>query len=283
MSSRIGVITILYKTTKINLPQSDEHKDIIYIFVDNTPNQDLHIKSSSNCLYLPLRDNTGIANAQNKGLEIAREKDCSHIVFLDQDSELPNEYVSKIVKEYERLIQLIPNLFLLGPKIYNGRKKEEYKSVVHKDHITNIGFIPRREIISSGSCTSIKRIDEVGILDSKLFIDTVDFEWCWRANIKGFQSGITNRVSITHYVGQKEYKIFNQLIIISSPIRYFYQIRNYIWLLRRKYVPFSWKINTGIKKIIYPLTYPFMTKEWGKIYKYIFKGFLAGLKQKNND
>ena len=57
-----------------------------------------------------------------------------------------------------------------------------------------------------------------GINDDSLFIDYVDQGWCWRAESKGFVNGITPKIKLAHYVGQQEYRIFNQLVIISSSI-----------------------------------------------------------------
>ena len=100
----------------------------------------------------------------------------------------------------------------------NGRIEEEYKSTIHKDVWIAEDFIRRREIISSGSCVALRKIEEVGLNDDSLFIDYVDHGWCWRAESKGFVNGITPKIKLAHYVGQQEYRIFNQLVIISSSI-----------------------------------------------------------------
>lgn len=110
----------------------------------------------------------------------------------------------------------------------NGRTQEKYKSTIHKDVWIAENFIRKREVISLGSCVTLQRIKEVGLNDDSLFVDYVDHKWCWRALSKGFVNGITPRVTLTHYVGQQEYRLFNQLVIIWSPIRYYYQIRNYL-------------------------------------------------------
>ena len=122
----------------------------------------------------------------------------------------------------------------------------------------------------------------MGYLDESLFIDGVDHEWCWRATSKGYVSGITSNVTLTHFVGQNEFKIFGIQIILSSPFRYYYQTRNWLWLMRRNYVPKRWKINTSIKRIIYPLFFPFITKKWKEIYINIWRGVKDGLSIQNN-
>lgn len=273
-----GVIIVLYNTAEIQHYQSQATPSTTLIIVDNTPDQDLNPTPTQNIIYHPLKRNLGIAAAQNAGIEIAKEIGCSHVVFFDQDSTPPKGFINNMVTEYERIESRCPNLFLLGPTVINGRTSEEYKSTIHKDRETDYGFIPRREIISSGSCVSMRKIEQIGMLDGSLFIDYVDFEWCWSANAKGFVSGLTPNVTLTHYVGQNEYHIFNQLVIISSPIRYYYQTRNHLWLTRRDYVPRLWKINTAVKHLLHALTFPFKTDNWTKIYSNIYKGFIDGLK-----
>ena len=59
---------------------------------------------------------------------------------------------------------MIPNLFLLGPTMINGRIEEEYKSTIHKYVWIAEDFIRRREIISSGSSVALRKIEEVGLM-----------------------------------------------------------------------------------------------------------------------
>lgn len=274
----IGVIIILYGTKKINIKSGTLPSNSLLIIVDNTPNQNLKIESTQHLKYISIGENLGIAEAQNRGIQAACNAGCTHVVFFDQDSIVPKGFIEKMVNEYERISHRLTNLFLLGPTVYNGREGSEYKSAIHADISTDFDFIPRREIISSGSCVSMDKINQVGILDSRLFIDYVDFEWCWRGNSKGLQSGITPHATLTHFVGLQEYHFFGQLIIISAPIRYFYQTRNFLWLIRSNYVPTSWKINNGIKRILFYPTYPFIVKQWREIYRNIWRGVIAGVK-----
>lgn len=276
MVDNIGIIIVLFHPPKLNYIDLTYNSNISIILVDNTPDINLNL-SKGNVYYIPLKQNKGIATAQNIGINKAESLGCSYIVFFDQDSIIEKSYVDNIVREYQRISSRINNLFLLGPTVYNNRTGEEYKSKIHIDKRVDFDFISRREIISSGSCTEISKIKEIGKLKDNLFIDFVDFEWCWRANYLGFVSGITPNVKLQHLVGQSEFKMLGFLVIISSPIRYFYQYRNYLWLIRKKNVPFQWKFNTGIKFILRVLYFPFCIKNWKQIEYNMWKGFCHGL------
>lgn len=280
---KIGIIVILYKSDKVDVADKVSGDNAILIVVDNTPDQDLRLGNGNNYIYLSLKENLGIAEAQNRGIRVAIEQKCSHVVFFDQDSIVEEDYTNKIVEEYIRIENFVPNLFLLGPTIINGRNKREYKSTIHKDKRSEFDFTPRREIISSGSCVSIEKIKKVGLLENRLFIDYVDFEWCWRANSLGFQSGITSKISLTHFVGQEDLYLCGQLIIISSPVRYYFQIRNYLWLLKDHHTPFSWKLNSGIKKAIYSPIILCKIRNRGDYIRNLWRGIVDGIKMNHNE
>lgn len=277
--NRIGVVIIVFHPNA-RLLESKLKKlgnDVAVVVVDNTPNETINIEQA-NITYIPLYENTGIANAQNVGIGNLLERGCTHVVFFDQDSDFTEIYVRSIVDEYERISTVRKNLFLLGPTVINKTNGEEYRSVIHSDKKADQGFIEKREIISSGSCVSVDKLNQVGVMDARLFIDYVDFEHCWRANSKGYVCGITQNVTLPHKVGNNELHFpHGYRVIISAPFRYYYQYRNWLWLCRKGYVPRQWKINTCIKFMSRIIYFPFVVNEWKAIEKNMFKGIHDGL------
>ena len=277
--SNIGVVIIVFHPNP-NLLESKLKQlggDVAIVVVDNTTNEVKDIEQT-NVAYIPLRENTGIANAQNVGIGNLLKRGCTHIVFFDQDSDFTERYVRSIVGEYERISTVRKNLFLLGPTVINKTNGEEYRSVIHSDKKSDQGFIEKREIISSGSCVSVHKLNQVGVMDTRLFIDYVDFEHCWRANSKGYVCGITRNVTLSHKVGSRELHFpHGYRVIISAPFRYYYQYRNWLWLCRKGYVPRQWKINTCIKFMSRIIYFPFVVNEWKAIEKNMFKGIHDGL------
>ncbi len=227
-------------------------------------------------------ENSGIAQAQNKGIQYILDTwpETRYIVFLDQDSRTGSEYPQQIASIYEEL-QGKYRLGMLGPTLYEINSGEEYRPFFH--HLEAIDhFVPRREIISSGSCVAVDVLKDVGYTDAELFIDYVDFEWCWRANAKGYISGSTRRLSINHQVGRRQVHIGNYRIIMSAPFRYYYSYRNYLWLVRRSYVPLQWKLNNGVKRIARFCYLPFLAKDGWLCWKYMCKGIIAGFRKQTN-
>jgi rhamnosyltransferase len=275
--NKTALVIVLYNP-------SDEDKECLYelsvhyhgVVVDNSTKRNFDDNRIGMMTYVFDGKNKGIAKAQNVALRLLTHEE--YIVFLDQDTRIHLDYPEQIVSKYIQIQNQFTNLSILGPTLINKQTEEKYASKIHKDNYLSSSFIRKPNIISSGSCVSKKVLDDVGLNDERLFIDFVDSEWCWRANSKGYICGVTTDVEITHSIGRKIIKIWLFMDIVSSPARYFYQYRNYLWLLRRKYVPLQWKINVGIKDIIRLFYIPVCLKDGLTMLKYILKGIASGAK-----
>jgi len=80
-------------------------------------------------------------------------------------------------------------------------------------------------------------------MEEDLFIDLVDYEWCWRAEKLGFSTYVTNEVKMAHRLGEDRYHFLGKSIGVPSPIRHYYQFRNTIIMFNRSYVPLSFKLK----------------------------------------
>ncbi|MBR1400321.1 MAG: glycosyltransferase family 2 protein [Prevotella sp.] len=273
----IGLVIVLYN------PDND---DVLHInnlathyagcIVDNSPRATFASHSVGLMHYVFNHGNVGIAKAQNIGIRVLQKEGITHFVFIDQDSRLSLQYANDIVDEFIALVRQIPHLAALGPSVINKSTGTPYQSVIHREKAQESGFTEKDFIISSGSCISQTALHDVGLLDESLFIDFVDAEWCWRARSGGYVCGYTNKLSIQHLVGRKYVRIGPFLDIISSPFRYYYQYRNFLWLLRRRYVPFGWKVRTAVKYLIRLVYLPF-TRHGILSLKHCAKGIWHGM------
>lgn len=266
----IAQIIVLYKSEP-----SEQHlnpaDDVISIIVDNTPERDLGLPTVHNVVYIPLKENKGIATAQNEGIRKAMELGCGHVIFFDQDSVYNRDLPLRLRDEYIRIEKDIPELFILAAYPV----QEGYTNVPDSKE----SYVERDKVISSGSFVSVEKIGEVGILEDELFIDYVDFEWCWRAHKKGYRNFYSTNSVLHHMVGQSIKRIFGLNFIISSPFRFYYQWRNYVILLPRKYVPLKWKLLTARTMILQVFCFPFCVKGWRDILNQSFKGLFAGIRK----
>jgi rhamnosyltransferase len=84
-------------------------------------------------------------------------------------------------------------------------------------------------------------------MDDSLFIDFVDLEWCVRARSKGYSVLGAPALRLKHELGGEPVKVFGRSYPGHSAVRHYYLFRNAIALIRRSYVPWSWKSTELVK------------------------------------
>ena len=244
-NSDIIIIIVFYNPTEEQIRNADSiAQNYNVIAVDNSS---AAITSSYHFEYISLLENKGIAAAQNIGIEYARNNNFKFILFLDQDSKISSNYVYDLCIEYKHLKQSDSTLALLGPSLTDIASGKKYKGF--KDEITPYKV---SAIISSGSFAETDIFYKVGKLDESLFIDYVDFEWCWRAVSKGYRIVTVPDIIINHQLGDGVKKIFNKQVTLRSDIRYFYILRNGFYL--SKYCEYLNKVE---KKLLLKRTISF--------------------------
>lgn len=270
-----AIICVFYNPSveSVEFWKKMEVDDCITIIIDNTPQKRIN-NFTDKIIYNRLGQNKGIAYAQNVGIEKSKEYGCDFVIFFDQDSRPERDLIKKLKAEFLQLEERNINVGAIGPKIINKCTGEFYKGC----NIEGNNPVLTRSIISSGTFTSNRNIDIIGAADDKLFIDYVDKEWCWRANAKGFSIFTSPNCELKHMVGYRSPSIFSIPFILSAPIRYYYQYRNFIWLLGVSYVPKNWKYKTIIRKSVEFFIIPFLCKEKLKTSKKMIKGIWHGIK-----
>lgn len=267
----ICLIVVLFNPSQDQIETFGRINNYDVIVVDNSD----HENKVSGLTYIPLFRNTGIAFAQNKGIQYAKNKHYKYILFFDQDSKVDDHYISDIFFEFNRITAIDKTLKILGPLVIDEKNKTEYKS----ESNNNTSYNKVNTVISSGSIVSVDLFNKVGLLDESLFIDYVDCELCWRARSYGYSTYMTRNVALYHNVGSSYRSILGVPFGVSSPFRYFYQYRNMLWLMRRKYVPFSWKYKSFIRSILDLIVVPFISNDYTDTLKFMIKGYYAGIKK----
>ena len=278
-NEKVAVIIVLYNpdTNDIDNVRRIAQYNVGFV-VDNSLIPFMDGETIGNMSYICNKANIGIAKAQNIALREILKGDYEYVVFLDQDTRVAVDYPLQIAMEFSRIDN--GRLAVLGPQVVNAVTGGQYASAIHKYEISENGFSLRKHIISSGSCMSINALKDVGLMWGELFIDYVDFEWCWRAASKGYQCGVTSHLQISHHVGQRELSIGKYKVIISAQQRYFYQYRNFIWLIQKKYVPLQWKCSTCVKFLLRLVYFPILVNGGFKYWNNMIKGLEAGIWQR---
>ena len=171
-------------------------------------------------VFIPLKENKGIAAALNQLCSYAYEKGYDWILTLDQDSVCPDLLVERLC------MHCGDDVAVVGPRIiYKGN--EQYSAQYVKD------FEDVDWVITSGSLTSTKAWKAIGGFDEELFIDKVDTDYGFRANAEGYKIRRDNTVLLNHELGRMHcVLLFGRTIYVThhNPMRIYYQCRNTVYL-----------------------------------------------------
>lgn len=221
--------------------------------------------------YLKLDKNFGIAEAQNRGIANLLKDDINGIFFFDQDSLISIDFITKMIMSDNEISSKQNNVGIITPSIVEQYSTIEFESTNY--HRVN-------ETISSGSLIKKDVFLKVGVMEESLFIDYVDFEFCWRVTANNYCIFKSNSVELEHKVGQKIISFFGKKIYVPAPFRYYYVYKNGITLIERNYVPNYWKKRERILQVLTPLIVIFLLDKKIERLSYIWKGITDGYKNK---
>jgi rhamnosyltransferase len=212
--------------------------------------------------------NVGLAAAFNRGIEWARERDFSHVLLLDQDSEPAPGMVGALMRAF-KAPAAGRRIAAAGPRFHDARE-DRYAPFVR------IGFPVSRKIydsgkeglvacdflISSGSLIALSALVDIGPMDERLFIDNVDLEWSFRARAKGYVLIGVCTTTMHHRLGSGRQRLPLGLghIMVHDPIRLYYIMRNRLLLYRLPHTPTLWTAQdvprVAVKFLLFSLLIP---------------------------
>lgn len=172
--------------------------------------------------------NLGVAFALNQGIKYASDHNYEWLLTLDQDS-IPFENM------VEELTKCATNYSQLGYVSFSPITVENYYD---SKTIIDTRCQERYTVITSGNLVNLKVADKIGGFCDKLFIDSVDFEFCLKLKAHGYKILRCHSAILKHSLGTSEsLTIFNRKVtfIVHSPFRKYYMIRNHIYITA-KYV-----------------------------------------------
>jgi rhamnosyltransferase len=142
--------------------------------------------------------NLGIAAAQNAGMKLAHERGYRWVILLDQDTSLTHEYFA-VARAALMAVDLDDTVALFAPR-YEDRGSGLHGPSANGRETGTALFTPIDSAISSGSLVRVSSFVAVGGMDSRLFIDYVDFDFLIRLKMARYQA-LALPATIQHSVG----------------------------------------------------------------------------------
>lgn len=173
-------------------------------------------------IYIMYQDNKGIAYSLNEVLRLA-EDNYDFLLTMDQDSRF---YLDSMLR-FKNEISSFDWRYTLSI----GSSIQDYNFNGPLDE--NLSWREVSNMITSGSIVSIK--NAIGGYDEKLFIDEVDFEFCYRGRDNGFVLYANDKgIYLLHSLGSPTFhKCFGRTtkVLNHNRIRKYYIFRNRLVVL----------------------------------------------------
>lgn len=217
--------------------------------------------------------NSGIAYALNQAMHDAENNGFEWVLTCDQDSVLPEN----LLKEYKNVIDKF-NVAIVCPKIYdvNANRFIDYKK-------TDGEFTEVDGCITSGSLVNTMAWKAVCGFDDFMFIDGVDFDFCYRLRAKNYKIIRANNVILEHEIGRSEIRRFfwkKVNVQNHNAFRKYYIMRNRVYCDYKHYKKcrfITYLYYLKLKLIIF-----LYEKEKRKKLKAVRSGFRDGKKAGRN-
>lgn len=173
-------------------------------------------------------ENIGLAAAYNFVLN-KHISSFDYFITFDQDTLVPPNTIENLLSYFA-----LSNVGLVAPSI---NKKYDYSIKNHNDSFKIVDAVIQ-------SCLIVKKevFSKIGFFNEKMFIDSVDFEFCLRAKSNGFLIIKSFSYSISHQVGIPKKK-FGIHFSSHNSKRNFFIARNHIMLSKKYFKKFPFFIS----------------------------------------
>ena len=213
--------------------------------------------------------NKGIAAALNQGVRSAVNDNFNWILTMDQDSIADVAMVNNLLvcahkfKECVNVVSFSPNIILDNNVKTADDTCEE-----------------RCTVITSGNLIRSDIFSKIGYYEEKLFIDSVDFDFCLRLLVNNYRIIRCHNSKLYHTIGDPLKSNVMGLEFVSynhSPIRKYYIMRNNYYILQKyifKFPMFCLRKQFGMLAIVLHVIF-FENDKYAKL-TYMFSGLLDG-------
>lgn len=237
----------------------------------DTRNKEIYKFKQNVCCFF-FRTNLGLSIAFNSILKnkSINFNDDDLIIFFDQDSKINESYINDFAKTYEEIEEKDSFIGALGPVFFDLSSN---KSVCETKQISfNKNIWQVSNLITSSMMCSYRNLKKIGFWNEEIFLDLSDWDLCFRLKKGGKKLFQTDIVTLNHSLGDAVKKVGIFTLKIGKPFRIYYQTRDCLYLLKKKYVPLKFKIRFILMLTVRPILHLIFLPDKKKRVHYFFKG-----------
>lgn len=231
------------------------------IVVDNTPGG-VPLGLGKDIVVLQDGCNKGLPGALNLGLDAARRADCNVAVLFDQDSTPSPSFIATLLAG----LQAAGGRACVGPTLVDDQvveRQEAGRSLAPGSTplLNEVTCLP-----TSGMMFRIDALDGDERFSPELFLDFVDFDWCWRLRAKGWRIVRLPQLPMLHRLGLAQRRALGLTFHVPAPYRHYFQFRDTLRLLGWHHAPLYAKCRLAAILVPKVLVYPFiLDRGWERL------------------
>ena len=216
--------------------------------------------------------NRGIGYSLNRAIEFSLNKHMTHILTMDQDSYFEKQGLRKFKRHILSNVKNDIGVFGSNPKTHGGTLFEIDSGI----RIVN-------DTITSGSILPINIFEKTGLFKEELFIDAVDYEFCYRIKKNyGLSTIVFTDIILEHSIGYPRRTKLGYNVDEYSAFRTYHIVRNhlYVYWKYKKYYDHNYFTDRIVFRLI-----KVTLNEAHKLEKVsaIIRGLVDGVKLINKD
>lgn len=229
------------------------------IVVDNTPGGCRNFDLPPRFVLIQNMKNLGLGKALNIGIREAKLRGAVTAILFDQDSSPTAALISDLESALKLCVSANGPRCCVGPlHLDDGNvtaraaPRSEFISSRSAPGLASVACLP-----TSGMIFDLTDLDDEDCFSTELFLDLVDFEWCWRLGTKGWTFWRAMEIEMYHRLGESQRSLMGLVYHVPAPYRHYFQVRDTLRLASKDYVPAYAKFRLmavlPVKALVFPL------------------------------
>lgn len=250
------------------------------IVSDNTPGGCATFDLPPGFTVIHNRQNIGLGPALNVGIDEARRQGVRSVLLFDQDSTPSPEFVRHMLERLAAAVASFGPRCCVAPTHVDDQSGEAGATGVAapKSRSSDSGWQRVSCLPTSGMAFNVDALAPSDRFADDLFLDLVDFEWCWRLGCDGWNFLRAPDLFMSHRLGEAERRFLGITFHVPAPYRHYFQVRDTLRLAFRPYVPNYAKLRLLGVLPLKAVVYPFILDRGLERLKWMLRGTLDSMR-----
>jgi rhamnosyltransferase len=239
------------------------------VVVDNTPGGHPFGPLPPRVQVLQDGKNKGLGRALNQGLDAARSAGADCAILFDQDSSPDPALLQRMLAVLVAVNRVHGPCAAIGPRLLDDALSPASPSATPAHALKDMTCLPTSGLLF--------RLDAAGAdqrFSEELFLDFVDFDWCWRLRARGWRFFCALDVGMPHRLGVAQRRLLGLTYHVPATYRHYFQFRDTLMLTTKPHVPAYSKLRFAALLPLKAVVYPFLLDRGWERLRWMIRGVI---------